>query len=69
MYPMMEVDVEDGKVDVAIKTLKKKLNRAGIFRKIKEKRFYEPPSAKKQRKRKEILRRAKKKQRKQRRYY
>ena len=44
---MMEVEVQEGQVDAAIKTLKKKLNRAGVFRKIKEKRFYEPPSAKK----------------------
>lgn len=66
---MMEVEVEDGKVEQAIKTLKKKLNRAGVFRKVKEKRFYEPPSAKKQRKRKEALRRAKKKMRKRQRKY
>lgn len=66
---MMEVEVEEGKLDAAIKTLKKKLNRAGVFRKIKEKRFYEPPSAKKQRKRKEVLRRQKKKIRKQQKKY
>ena len=66
---MMEVEVQEGQVDAAIKTLKKKLNRADVFRKIKEKRFYEPPSAKKQRKRKEVLRRAKKKLKKQQRKY
>ena len=66
---MMEVEVEEGKVEQALKTLKKKLNRAGVFRKIKEKRFYEPPSAKKQRKLKEVLRRAKKKLKKQQRKY
>lgn len=66
---MMEVTVNDGAVDQALKTLKKKLNRAGIFRKVKEKRYYEPPSAKKQRKRKEVLRRARKKLRKQQKRY
>ena len=60
---MLEVQVEEGKIDMALRVLKKKLSKAGVFRKLKEKRFYEPPSVKKQRKRKEALRKLQKKTR------
>ncbi|MGE5893578.1 MAG: 30S ribosomal protein S21 [bacterium] len=52
----MEVQVLGNNVERAIKDLKRQLQKGGLFREIKEKRFYEKPSVKKKRKRKEAQR-------------
>lgn len=50
-----------GDVEKALKVLKKKLDRTGIFKLLKERRFFEKPSAKKRRKRQEAERKRKQK--------
>lgn len=56
----MEVSVRDNNVDQALKALKKKMQREGIFRELKLRRHYEKPSEKKQRTRAEAVRRYRK---------
>ena len=53
----MQIFVRDNNVDQAMKVLKKKMQREGIFREIKRKKFYEKPSER--RKKKEAARRRK----------
>jgi small subunit ribosomal protein S21 len=55
-FQPLEVRVHNNDVEKAIKILKKKMQKDGIFRKIKEKRSYEKPSDKKRRKRRENAR-------------
>jgi len=43
----MEVSVRDNNVDQALRALKKKLQREGVYREMKMRRFYEKPSEKK----------------------
>lgn len=59
----MEITVVDGNVEKAIKVLKRKLQQEGLFREMKQRKFYEKPSVKKKRKEKEAQRRLRKKQR------
>ena len=40
----VQVDVRDNNVDQALKVLKKKMQREGIFREMKMRRAYEKPS-------------------------
>lgn len=47
----MEVKVWDNNIEKAIKSLKNKLNKEGVFKELKNKRFYEKPSVKEKRKR------------------
>ena len=61
---MVQVQVRFNNVDYPLRTLKKKMQREGIFRAMKEKRFYEKPSEKKVRKKAESLRRRRKLNRK-----
>lgn len=56
-FQPLEVKVYNNDVEKAIKILKKKMQKDGIFRKVKEKRSYEKPSVKKRRKRRENARR------------
>jgi small subunit ribosomal protein S21 len=58
---MVQVVVRFNNVEQALKTLKKKLQREGVFRYLKLKRYYESPSEKKVRKAEESFRRRKKK--------
>ncbi len=60
----MIVNVRDNNVDQALRALKKKMQREGIYREMKERRHYEKPSVKKAREKAESLRRAQKVQRK-----
>ena len=53
----MQVTVRDNNVDQALKVLKKKMQREGIFREMKLRRSYEKPSER--RKKKEAARRRK----------
>jgi small subunit ribosomal protein S21 len=56
--------VRDNNVDQALRVLKKKMQREGIFRELRVKKFYEKPSEKRARKHSETLRRARKAARK-----
>ncbi len=56
----MQVFVRDNNVDQALKALKKKMQREGIFREMKLRSHYEKPSEKKVRERAEAIRRARK---------
>jgi small subunit ribosomal protein S21 len=61
----LQVLVRDNNVDQALRVLKKKLQREGVFREMKRRRFYEKPSEKATRERGEAIRRARKLARKQ----
>ncbi|MFO1033838.1 MAG: 30S ribosomal protein S21 [Hyphomicrobiales bacterium] len=56
----MQVVVRDNNVDQALKVLKKKMQREGIFREMKLRDAYEKPSVKKAREQAEAVRRARK---------
>ena len=61
----MQVLVRDNNVDQALRVLKKKMQREGVFREMKQRRAYEKPSEKKTREKAEAVRRARKAARKQ----
>jgi small subunit ribosomal protein S21 len=61
----LQVFVRDNNVDQALRVLKKKMQREGVFREMKQRRFYEKPSAKTTREKGEAVRRARKAARKQ----
>ncbi|MEM6780261.1 MAG: 30S ribosomal protein S21 [Pseudomonadota bacterium] len=61
---MVSVNVRDNNVEQALRALKKKMQREGIFREMKLRRDYEKPSAKKKREKAESSRRWRKLQRK-----
>jgi small subunit ribosomal protein S21 len=56
----VEVSVRDNNVDQALRALKKKMQREGIFREMKLRRHYEKPSQKRKRERAEAVRRHRK---------
>ena len=56
----MQVIVRDNNVDQALRVLKKKMQREGVFREMKRRRFYEKPSEKTNREQAEAIRRARK---------
>ncbi len=57
---MVCVSVRNNNVEQALRVLKKKMQREGIFREMKNRRHYEKPSEKRVRQAAESLRRAKK---------
>ena len=59
----IEVTVRDNNVEKALRVLKKKLQKDGLFRELRMRQFYEKPSLKRQRKLKESLRRIAKEKR------
>jgi small subunit ribosomal protein S21 len=61
----LQVFVRDNNVDQALRVLKKKMQREGVFREMKRRRFYEKPSDRATRERAESERRQRKKARKQ----
>jgi small subunit ribosomal protein S21 len=61
----LQVLVRDNNVDQALRVLKKKMQREGIFREMKQRRFYEKPSERSTREKAEAVRRARKLARKQ----
>lgn len=61
----MKVDVRDNNVDQALRALKKKLQREGVFREMKARRAYEKPSERRVREKQDAIRRARKAARKQ----
>jgi small subunit ribosomal protein S21 len=62
--PTVHVTVRDNNVDHALKALKKKMQREGVFREMKLRRAYEKPSEKRAREKAEAVRRARKLERK-----
>jgi len=61
----MQVFVRDNNVDQALRILKKKMQREGVFREMKLRGHYEKPSERKVRERSDAIRRARKLARKQ----
>ena len=57
---IVQIFVRDNNVDQALKALKKKMQREGIFREMKLRGHYEKPSEKKAREKAEAVRRARK---------
>lgn len=63
---MVSVHVRDNNIDQALKVLKKKMQREGIFREMKLRRDFEKPSQKRKREKAEAQRRWRKLERKKR---
>ena len=61
----MQVLVRDNNVEQALRVLKKKMQREGVFREMKARRSYEKPSEKRVREKAEAIRRSRKAARKQ----
>ena len=60
----MQIIVRDNNVDQALRALKKKLQREGVYREMKLRRHYEKPSEKRAREHAAAVRRARKMERK-----
>jgi len=56
----VQVLVRDNNVDQALRVLKKKMQREGIFRELKQHRAYEKPSEKRKREQADAIRRSRK---------
>ena len=56
----VQVFVRDNNVDQALRALKKKMQREGVFREMKLRKHYEKPSEKRVREKAEAVRRARK---------
>jgi len=56
----LEIRVDDKNIEKAIRLLKRKMQNDGLFRELKNRRFYEKPSLKKKRKRIEAQKRKQK---------
>jgi small subunit ribosomal protein S21 len=54
----LQVFVRDNNVDQALRILKKKMQREGVFREMRRRRFYEKPSEVRAREKSEAIRRA-----------
>ena len=61
----MQVLVRDNNVDQALRVLKRKMQREGVFREMKRRRFFEKPSEQATREKAEAVRRRRKLARKQ----
>jgi small subunit ribosomal protein S21 len=61
----MQVLVRDNNIDQALRVLKKKMQREGVFREMKRRRFYEKPSEQATREKAGAVRRRRKLARKQ----
>jgi small subunit ribosomal protein S21 len=64
LWRNVQVLVRDNNVDQALKALKKKMQREGVFREMKLRRNYEKPSERRAREQAEAVRRARKLERK-----
>lgn len=60
----MQVFVRENNIEQALKVLKKRMQREGVFRALKSKRAFEKPSEKRIRKKAEAVRRRRKLERK-----
>ncbi|GGD09982.1 30S ribosomal protein S21 [Aureimonas glaciei] len=61
----MRVEVRDNNIDQALRVLKKKMQREGVFREMKARSFFEKPSEKRVREKQAAISRARKVARKQ----
>ena len=61
----LQVFVHDNNVEQALRVLKKKMQREGVFREMKRRKAYEKPSERKTREKAEAIRRVRKAARKQ----
>ncbi len=61
----MQVLVRDNNIEQALRVLKKKMQREGVFREMKARKSYEKPSEKRVREKAEAIRRTRKAARKQ----
>ena len=59
----IEVTVKDNNIEQALRSLKKKMQREGLFKEMKLRKHYEKPSLRKARKKEESIRRVRKLQR------
>lgn len=66
MRPIVQVHVHDNNVEQALRVLKKKMQREGLFREMKERKHFEKNCEKKKRTMAEAVRRARKDERKRR---
>ena len=60
----LEVTVRNGDLEKALKIFKRKIQKSGLLKDLKQKAFYEKPSEKKQRRKKEAVKRWRKTQKK-----
>ena len=60
----MQVVVKNGNVERAMRTLKKKLQKEGLLRELKQKQYFEKPSVKRARKKAEGIKRYQRNERK-----
>ncbi len=60
----MQIIVRDNNIEQALRVMKKKLQREGVFREMKLRKNFEKPSEKRKRRQAEAVRRARKLQRK-----
>jgi small subunit ribosomal protein S21 len=58
------VTVKDGNIEQALKALKQKLSRQGVFKEMKLRRYHEKPSEQRRRRREEAIRRQRRTHRK-----
>ena len=56
----IEVNVKDNNVEQALRSLKKKMQREGLFKEMKLRKHYEKPSLRKAREKEESIRRVRK---------
>ena len=59
---MIEITVGQNNLEKAMRVLKRKLIREGVFKELKARRFYEKPSERNKRKRKEAQKKRRKEQ-------
>ena len=64
----IEIQVRNNNVEKAIRVLKKKIQKDGMMRELRQRKYYEKPTLKRQRKHKESLRRVAKENRLKERY-
>tara|TARA_Y100001960_G_C14462407_1_gene722716 strand:+ start:335 stop:535 length:201 start_codon:yes stop_codon:yes gene_type:complete len=60
----IEVTVKDNNIEQALRSLKKKMQREGLYKEMKLRKHYEKPSLKKARQKEESIRRIRKLKRK-----
>jgi small subunit ribosomal protein S21 len=56
----LQVFVRDNNIEQALRVLKKKMQREGVFREMRQRRSYEKPSERKNREKSDAIRRARK---------
>lgn len=66
MITVVSVSVRDNNIEQALRALKKKMQREGIFREMKMRRHFEKPSERRAREQSESIRRCRKMDRKRR---